>query len=235
MKILVFDTETTGLPLFREPSEDPRQPNIVQVAAILFDDLASGPVVLGQMNRIVRPNGWEWTENDKAFKAHGITVERAMDEGVSEAEALEEFHALQLQCDMRVAHNVAFDDRILHIAYKRYGDGSHAYDSELGNTERFLRYTQEEKDAIADAYKERPSFCTMNATKNVLKLPTTEKQVRAGFCKGFKPPKLTEAFNHYFGFVFDGAHDAMNDVKACADVYFAIQDGILEPIYTVKS
>lgn len=34
---LFFDTETTGLPLFEQPSEDPRQPHIVQLAACLVD------------------------------------------------------------------------------------------------------------------------------------------------------------------------------------------------------
>lgn len=106
MKILFFDTETTGLPLFREPSEDPRQPHIVQIAAMLIDGLPSGPVVLGQMNRLVQPEGWAWSEDDEAFKTHGITVERAMDEGVSEAKALEEFHALHLQCDMHRSSRV---------------------------------------------------------------------------------------------------------------------------------
>jgi len=36
MRLAVFfDSETTGLPLFNEPSEDPRQPHIVQLAACL--------------------------------------------------------------------------------------------------------------------------------------------------------------------------------------------------------
>lgn len=37
MKAIVYDTETTGLPLFSQPSEDPRQPHIVQLAAIVVD------------------------------------------------------------------------------------------------------------------------------------------------------------------------------------------------------
>lgn len=37
MKIHVMDCETTGLPLFKEPSEDPRQPHIVELAAMLID------------------------------------------------------------------------------------------------------------------------------------------------------------------------------------------------------
>ena len=34
---LFYDTETTGLPLYDQPSDDPRQPHIVQVGAILVD------------------------------------------------------------------------------------------------------------------------------------------------------------------------------------------------------
>lgn len=34
---IVYDCETTGIPLFEQPSEDPRQPHIVQLAACLVD------------------------------------------------------------------------------------------------------------------------------------------------------------------------------------------------------
>lgn len=34
---LFYDTETQGLPLFKEPSEHPSQPHIVQLAACLLD------------------------------------------------------------------------------------------------------------------------------------------------------------------------------------------------------
>ena len=34
---IFFDTETTGLPLFKEHSEHPSQPHIVQLAACLVD------------------------------------------------------------------------------------------------------------------------------------------------------------------------------------------------------
>ena len=228
MKICANDTETNGLPLWREPSEDPRQPHIVQCAALLISDTPEGAVLIESMNRIVRPDGWSWTEEDEAFKAHGITMERAMDEGVPEADVIAEFHALQAQADMRVAHNASFDDRIYRIAFKRYGDGGGTSENRRDVWES---YVQEYKDSVADAFAARPKFCTMRATTDVLKLPPTEKMKGEGFTK-YKQPKLTEAFKHYFGFVFDGAHDALVDAKACADIYLAIQRQIHVPVFT---
>lgn len=34
---LFYDNETNGLPLFKEPSNHPGQPHIVQLAAVLVD------------------------------------------------------------------------------------------------------------------------------------------------------------------------------------------------------
>ena len=84
-----YDTETTGIPEWKMPSEDPRQPHLQQVAAALVD--AAGQVKR-TMNRIVKPDGWVVTA--EMTKIHGITHERAMDEGVPEPEVLEELLAM---------------------------------------------------------------------------------------------------------------------------------------------
>ena len=61
-------------------------------------------------------------------------------------------------------------------------------------------------------YEAQCDFCTMAAMTPVCKLP--------GNYGNFKWPKLQEAYKHAFGVEFDGAHDAMADVRACAKVYF---------------
>jgi DNA polymerase III subunit epsilon len=57
----------------------------------------------------------------------------------------------------------------------------------------------------------RDTFCTMQAMTPVCKLP--------GNYGDYKWPKLQEAHKHAFGTEFDGAHDALADVRACARVY----------------
>lgn len=49
-------------------------------------------------------------------------------------------------------------------------------------------------------------LCTMKGMTDICKLPGPY---------GFKWPKLQEAYLHAFGKEFDGAHDAMADVRAC--------------------
>lgn len=59
-------------------------------------------------------------------------------------------------------------------------------------------------------------FCTMQAMTERCKLP--------GAYGGFKWPSLQEAYKHCFGEEFEGAHDAMADVRACARVYKWLQN-----------
>lgn len=69
-------------------------------------------------------------------------------------------------------------------------------------------------------FPQRQTFCTMHASTPHCKLP--------GRYGDYKWPKLTEAYKHFFGKDFDGAHDAMADVLACRDIYFALKK--LEPV-----
>jgi len=58
-------------------------------------------------------------------------------------------------------------------------------------------------------------ICTMDAGTDLCQLPGRY---------GFKWPKLEELHKHLFGIGFEGAHDALNDVKACAKCFFELTD-----------
>lgn len=209
MLILVYDTETTGIPDWKEPSESPQQPHLVEIAAILIDTTTLA--VRDFFSAIIRPDGWSWDENDEAFKAHGITMEQALAEGIPEADALAQYLAMWKQADLRVGHNESFDARLLRIAIKRYGHGAHPpLDS------------QEARDELADRFKPAPAYCTMNTSKAVMKIPATPAMIRSGKGKWFKPPNLNEAHRHFFGRPHDNAHRALSDAEACARIYLAL-------------
>lgn len=117
MLVFAYDTETTGIPDWKIPSDDPSQPHLVQLAGILAD--TDSRQIISSVDLIIRPDGWEIP--DEVAEIHGITTEKAMEVGVREVEAFEIFMTLW-GGRMRIAHNRTFDQRIMRIAAKRYGD-----------------------------------------------------------------------------------------------------------------
>ncbi|MFY9480254.1 MAG: 3'-5' exonuclease [Aquabacterium sp.] len=199
---LFFDTETTGIPEFHKPSEDPCQPHIVQLAAKLVD--LDTRQTLETLDLIIRPDGW--IIPPETIEVHGITMERAMDEGVPEEEALERFWTMWAKRH-RIAHNEQFDQRILRIGLKRYFD--------IRNPDLEVQPSDEWKAGTVE--------CTARMTTKICNLPPTAAMVRARRNHP-KTPKLTEAYLHFFGREMEGAHNALNDVDGCMAVYFAVKD-----------
>ncbi|MBD9415891.1 3'-5' exonuclease [Pseudomonas sp. PDM16] len=190
-----FDTETTGLPAYSTPSNDPCQPHLVDIAALLYTP--DGELV-DSFEAIVRPDGW--VIPDEVAAIHGITTEMAMDLGIPESDALDGFMAIHERAGLRVAHNCSFDDRILRIALMRY---------------RGL-------DA-ANEFRAGANYCTAINTKPICQLPPTEAMKRSRFRNQFKTPNLGEAYLHFTGEQMVGGHRARIDTEACARVYFALQ------------
>lgn len=210
MLILAYDTETTGLPVWKEPSESDVQPHLVEIAALLID--TDTLRVRDGFSAIIRPDGWTWDENSEAFRAHGIPLEHAQAEGIPEAEALAKFLHLHERADLRVGHNESFDARILRIAIKRYGFGDNPpLDS------------AEARDEIADKFKGAPAYCTMRAACKEMKLPATEAMRKSGRGRLHKNPNLNEAHEHYFNRPHDGAHRALADAEAAARLYLRLR------------
>lgn len=114
--ILFFDTETSGLPSFRLPADDPSQPHIVDLAGLLTDDAGEE---VARFEALVKPDGWQIDEG--AARVHGISTEMALAEGMPIAEALDAFDALVAQAALLVAFNIRFDDKLLRGERRRLG------------------------------------------------------------------------------------------------------------------
>lgn len=65
-------------------------------------------------------------------------------------------------------------------------------------------------------YPERSTVCTMREMTPVLRIP--------GKYGDYKWPNLMEAYSYCFHKGFDGAHDALADVRACKEVFFWLED-----------
>jgi DNA polymerase III epsilon subunit-like protein len=115
---LFFDTETTGLPKnWKAPVTDVNNwPRLVQLA-YLYDDGNGNRISSGDF--IVKPEGF--TIPAGASKVHGISTERAIKEGQSIISVLQHFHSLVEEATYLVAHNMAFDEKIIGAEFLRNG------------------------------------------------------------------------------------------------------------------
>jgi DNA polymerase-3 subunit epsilon len=65
---------------------------------------------------------------------------------------------------------------------------------------------------LPDIFALKERCCTMKQTTDICRLP-------GKYPGKFKSPKLAEAYRHFFQEDFEGAHDAMADVRACARIH----------------
>jgi len=116
---LIFDTETTGLPLNKQaPLTDFNNwPRIVQMAWQLHSSTGK---LLHAENLIVKPEGFTIPFN--AEKVHGISTERALKEGLLLNEVLNRFTQDLERAEWVAGHNIEdFDVKIVGSEYLRAG------------------------------------------------------------------------------------------------------------------
>lgn len=201
MKVVAFDTETTGIPLRPKLgeapiySDDPRQPRILQFAGVRYED---GKEVF-RMDNLVKPDGWDMPPAIIEFNEKhntGITMERLHAEGRPILSIIEEFRQMIADADVIVAHNNSFDIKMFRIELSKNGL----------------------KGEVADLWRDdNRHFCTMRESTVLCKLPA--KNLRFG---PYKAPKLTEAYEHFFQRPMGGEHQGINDALACAEIYFKL-------------
>ncbi len=137
-----------------------------------------------------------------AQEVHGISLEDSNTGGLLEVEALTMFSSLLSFNPTKVCHNIAFD---------------------FGHIDAMLARNQEDLNDLTRSryYLDLPECCTMRESTAFCKLPKTRGS-------GYKWPKLEELYRILFGEDFEGAHDALADVRATRRCYYElVEKGVI--------
>ncbi len=192
MKVLAFDTETTGLPenMNAPMINSAKWPYIIQLSFILFD--TEQKEILEYSDRIIKLAGTV-SISPESVAIHQITRERSDREGIHIRVALLEFAEAIKEADIIIAHNIAFDKKMILAELSR---------QQLPNC--FLRVD----------HLPKPEYCTMLENIDLCKIPNPiKKYVDLG--QPYKWPRLNELHKHLFHTEPTGTHNAIADVMIC--------------------
>ena len=169
MKVLVFDTETTGLPVKGASIYDnSKWPYIIQLSYILYD--------ISNNSSLIKNNYIKLDESvaisQESFNIHNISREILHEQGINIVDALKEFNECLKTCDIVVGHNISFDKRMIFVECFRHAVAQY-----------FTRYEGNEKIP-------KPEFCTMKNTTHYCKLERLSKTNEVYI----KNPKLSELY-----------------------------------------
>lgn len=200
MLVLVFDTETTGLPAKGNPSvftEKEKWPHIIQLSYLLYD--VTNKKVITCVDEIIKLDE-SVVISEESIKIHGITRSKSERKGIIISEALKKFYISLNKCDIVVGHNISFDKRMIMVETNR-----------ISNNINLL---------TCNEWYNKIMYCTM---KNSVELCKIEAVGRNGE-KYYKYPKLSELHEKIFNVIPKGLHNSMADVLICLRVYLFMEN-----------
>jgi len=200
MRVLVFDTETTGLPKSKLISPDTLHlwPHIVQLSFVIYDtDLND---IVEAKDFIINVEG-KVTIPEESINIHGITNEISRLKGVTIEEVLNVFFYYLRNVDKVVGHNVSFDINMVKIELLRIIYLNKIISSEeQTETKHNLHYLTNFKN-ISYTLKDSIDLCDIKA------IDRYGKQYA-------KWPKLSELHQKLFDSVPNNLHNSFNDILA---------------------
>jgi len=108
--LLIFDTETTGLPRDKTMPANLAAENWPDLVSLSWKVYTDG-VCTSTNSYLILPQGWEIPL--EATKIHGISHEKACSDGVRLSTALDAFCKDVATCSVVMAHNLSFDKQVI--------------------------------------------------------------------------------------------------------------------------
>ena len=153
MKIVFYDTETSGLPIrkYEYGRLYITQPYIVQLAWLVYD---TDTEAIEKNIRYVKLNN-SIHISEKSTEIHGITRELLEVKGKHIIDVLNDFRHTTKNCDLFVAHNVTFDKHLIEEECRR-----NELECVFDNTKSHhcTMKSNIERCGILKQYKGKPSF-----------------------------------------------------------------------------
>jgi DNA polymerase III epsilon subunit-like protein len=190
MKIIIFDTETTGLPKSKLISEEVFElwPNIVQFSYIIYDTQSGD--ILKVLDKIIKLENTLISE--ESSKIHGITNAISLEKGIDLELIINEFFEDIKNVDLIIGHNILFDLNVLKIELMRL---------KKINEQKYLNYL--------DVINTKKNFyCTMQESIELCNIEVLNKKGE----KYIKFPKLSELYIKLFNEVPNNLHNSLIDV-----------------------
>jgi DNA polymerase-3 subunit epsilon len=198
MRVLVFDTETTGLPETKIINPDTLSlwPHIVQLSFVIYDTSIND--IVKTFDSIVKVKEGVIIP-EESTKIHGITNKIARRKGVEIEIILNDFFYCLRSIDMLVGHNVSFDINMIKIEILRL-IYLNSVEMNKTNYKTALHFLTNFKNVCCTcSLKDSIELCNITALNK----------------KGepyLKYPKLMELHEKLFQSVPNNLHNSFNDI-----------------------
>ncbi|RIU86145.1 DNA polymerase III subunit alpha [Candidatus Karelsulcia muelleri] len=128
---IIFDTETTGLPLdLNTPINNIiNLPRLVKISWVLLDEKLQ---LIELKDYIIKPEGYEIPFN--STKIHGISTKYAIEKGIKINFVLEEFNLIIKKSNFLIGHNVFFDIKIVCAEFIRINKNISCFKKQIIDT-----------------------------------------------------------------------------------------------------
>jgi len=211
MRILVFDTETTGLPKTKIISPDTlnQWPTVVQFSYIVFDTNLNDIVetkdyIIKVPESILIP--------EESTKIHGITNEISFKKGILITEVLNQFFYYLREVDCIVGHNISFDINMVKVELLKIIFNNLLNPQEIKEYKYDLHYISNYKNI----------YCTLQESINFCNIKATNK-----FGKEYlKYPKLIELHQKLFDSSPNNLHNSFNDILVTLRCFMKLKHNI---------
>jgi DNA polymerase III epsilon subunit-like protein len=221
MKLLVFDTETTGLiKTCISPDTLSLLPIIVQFSYIVYDT-EKQDITVSRDHIIKVPEGIVIPEESIQF--HKITNDISAKKGVPLTEVLNEFFEHLRTVDTLIGHNVEFDVNMIKLELMRF-----IYNFDSGLEDQLALYKQN----LHYLTNFQNIYCTLKSTISFCNIKAISK-----FGKPYlKFPKLIELHEKLFSTIPTNLHNSFNDILVTLRCFmkFKYNVDLLEPCEVFK-